>query len=94
MFVETPVLQTPNNIINAPLNTDIISDVVTASYISSPVPLSVSGAEFRVNGGSWVTSANINNGDQIEYKTIVTSFDEQKKVDITFFEHTVSWYVY
>ena len=45
-----PSLPAPSNVIDAPLNTDIISNVVAASNISSPVPLTVSGAEFRVNG--------------------------------------------
>ena len=45
-----PPLPAPSNVIDAPLNTEIISNVVTASDISTPVPLTVSGAEFRVNG--------------------------------------------
>mgnify|MGYP000694523666 CR=1 FL=1 len=48
--VITPSLPAPDNVIDAPINTDIISNVVTASDISTPVPLTVSGAEFRVNG--------------------------------------------
>ena len=39
----------PHNITNATISADIISNIVTASNISTPVPLSVSGAEFRVN---------------------------------------------
>ena len=93
VVIGTPLLQTPNNITNAPINTDIISDVVTASYISSPVPLSVSGAEFRVNGGSWVTSANISNGDQVEYKTVVTQDGERKVAQINFNENISEWIV-
>ena len=84
VVIGTPLLSSPNNITNAPLNTDIISDVVTASHISSPVSLSVSGAEFRVNGGSWVTSANISYGDQVEYKTTVAQDGERKIVAINF----------
>ena len=45
-----PSLPAPSNVIDAPINTEIISNVVTASDISTPVPLTVSGAEFRVNG--------------------------------------------
>ena len=48
--VITPSLPAPDNVIDAPINTDIISNVVTASDISTPVPLTVSGAEFRING--------------------------------------------
>ena len=84
VVIGTPLLQTPNNITNAPINTDIISNVVTASSISTPVPLTVSGAEFRVNGGSWVTSANISDGDQVEYKTTVAQDGDRKSVAINF----------
>ena len=48
--IPPPPLPAPSNVIDAPLNTEIISNVVTASNISTPVPLTVSGAEFRVNG--------------------------------------------
>ena len=84
MVIGTPLLQTPNNITNAPINTDIISNVVTASSISTPVPLTVSGAEFRVNGGSWVTSTNINDGDQLEYKVQVAQYSTTINVEIYF----------
>lgn len=84
IVIGTPTIISPANITNAPINIDIISNVVTASHISSPVLLTVSGAEFRVNGGSWVTSANINNGDQVEYKTVVTQDGERKIAVINF----------
>ena len=83
----------PHNITNVPLNTDIISNVVTASSISTPVPLTVSGAEFRVNSGSWVTSANISNGDQVEYKTQVAQTEERKVVQINFNGNNSQWIV-
>ena len=44
-----PTLPNPSDISNAPLSTDIISNIVTASHISTPIPLTVSDAEFRVN---------------------------------------------
>ncbi|MCB9804664.1 hypothetical protein H6769_03410 [Candidatus Peribacteria bacterium] len=89
----SPTLLNPSNVSNAPLNTDIISNIVTASHISSPIPLTVSGAEFRVNGGSWVTSANISDGDQVEYKTFVTQENEEKRITINFNNIQSEWIV-
>ena len=44
-----PSLPAPNNVTNAPLNTDVISNVVTA-LIQNSGNLSVTNGEFRVNG--------------------------------------------
>ena len=88
-----PSLPAPSNVIDAPVNTEIISNVVTASNISTPVPLTVSGAEFRVNGWSWVISANINNGDQVEYKVQAWGENEWKNVTINFNGEISTWVV-
>jgi hypothetical protein len=76
-----PPISYPENIIDAPLNQDIISDVVTAS-ISSQATISITNGELRVNGWAWVTSTSINDTDQIEYRTQVTQKDEVKTVSI------------
>ena len=73
-----PSLPAPSNVIDAPINTEIISNVVTASNISSPVNISVTNGDLRINGGSWVTSGQItSNGDQVEYRTQVTGWREK-----------------
>ena len=101
--VRTPFLMSPTNITNAPINTDIISNIVTASDVSTPVYLFVSGisatnislpipsVEFRVNGGTWVTSAYISNGDQIEYKTQINHYNASMAISINFGGQISSW---
>ena len=93
----------PTNITNAPINTDIISNIVTASDVSTPVYLFVfvrsatnillpiPSVEFRVNGGTWVTSAYISNGDQIEYKTQINRYNASMAIGINFGEQRSSW---
>lgn len=101
--VRTPFLMSPTNITNAPINTDIISNIVTASDVSTPVYLFFSGiggtnislpmpsVEFRVNGGTWVTGAHINNGDQIEYKTQINRYNASMAISINFGGQISSW---
>lgn len=86
-----PNLPAPTNINFAAVGTSVTSNTVTATNISSSVPLSVSGGTFRVNGGAWVASANINNGDQVQYRTQVTQYDTTMAVDINFNGQVTTW---
>ena len=89
-----PPLPAPSNVIDAPLNTEIISNVVAASNISSPVNISVTNGDLRINGGSWVTSGQItSNGDQVEYRTQVTQEGERKLVAINLNGINSQWVV-
>ena len=93
-IVIPPSLPAPNNVIDAPLNTEIISNVVSASNISSPVNISVANGDLRINGGSWVTSGQItSNGDQVEYRTQVTQEGERKLVTINLNGINSQWVV-
>ncbi len=52
-------------------NTLITSNSVTISGIDAPTPVSISGdgsPEFRINGGSWGTSGDIENGQSLELR--------------------------
>ena len=52
-------------------NTLITSNSVTISGIDAPTPVSINGdgsSEFRINGGSWVTSGDIEDGQSLELR--------------------------
>lgn len=87
----TPVIGQPNSVINAPLNTDIISSPVSVSGSPSPIELSVTNGDFRVNGGSWMTAGQVNSGDSVEYRTQVQQDGELKNVEITFDSVVSNW---
>ena len=50
--------------------TYVESNVVLIQGITSPSPLNVSNGEARVNGGSWITSGLVNNGDTLQVRMI------------------------
>ena len=54
------------NRINQPPGVLVTSNTIQITGITSPSPVTVTGAaQFSINGGSWVTSGNINNGDTL-----------------------------
>ena len=57
--------------IDVALASVITSGLLTIDGITVPVPVSVSGdgsPELRINGGSWVTTGNIKNGQSLELR--------------------------
>ncbi len=42
---------------NVPLNTLVVSDAVTITGINAPSPISVSGGEYQIDGGTWLKAA-------------------------------------
>lgn len=60
------------NVTNAALNTlTTAANTVTISGINSPASVSVSGGgspQVRINGGSWVTSGTISNGETLQLR--------------------------
>jgi len=57
---------------NQPPNTLVNSNVVQIFGITSPSPISINGGEMQINGGPWVTSGSINNGETLRLR-ITTS---------------------
>ena len=53
---------------NQPPNTLIESNVVQVFGITSPSPISITGGEMQINGGLWVTSGSINNGETLRLR--------------------------
>jgi hypothetical protein len=57
------------NRVNQPPSTITESNLIVISGITSPSPISVTGsAQISINGGSWVTSGTINNGDTLKIR--------------------------
>jgi hypothetical protein len=70
---------TPNaflfsDVTEAEVSTVISSGVVTINGMNAPAPVTVTGdAEFRISGGSWVTTGTIANGQTIEIRLTSSS---------------------
>lgn len=56
--------------LNQTANTYVVSDPVTITGINVPTAVTVTNGEFRINGGSWVTSGNINKNDSLELRLL------------------------
>lgn len=54
---------------NVALNMQIESGAVTVAGINIPAPLSVSGGEYQINGGTWTSAAGtVNNGQTVKVR--------------------------
>lgn len=91
---------TPNpfsftDITNAELNSVITSNSVTISGINTAAPVSLTGgAQFRINGGSWVTSGNIANGQTLEIRlTSSADFSTAVNTNVTVGTLSQGWSV-
>lgn len=58
---------------NQPPNTLVYSNVVQIFGITSPSPISITGGEMQINGGLWVTSGSINNGETLRLRILSSS---------------------
>ena len=48
---------------NQPPNTLITSNTVLITGITGAAPMNITNGEFRINGGNWVSTGFLNNGD-------------------------------
>lgn len=68
---------------NAELSTIYISNLITISGLGTTAPISIVGGEYRINGGSWVSTAGtIGNGDTVEVRN-TSSASYEDTVDAT-----------
>jgi len=67
-----------------PPSTYISSNTVLISGITSPSPITITNGEFRINGGSWITSSNINNGETLQLRILTApTLSTPKTMSIT-----------
>ena len=55
---------------NQPPNTYVTSNTVLISGITSPSPISITNGEFRIDGGNWVTTGSIENGQSLQLRIL------------------------
>lgn len=68
---------TSENRTSAERNTLVTFNPITVSGLSTSVPVSLSGGGFpaiRINGGAWVTSGTVTNGDTVAVRLTSSSF--------------------
>lgn len=53
-----------------PPSTYITSNTVLLSGITSPSPIAITNGDFRIDGGSWISSGNINNGETLQLRIL------------------------
>ena len=58
---------------NQPPNTYVTSNTVLISGITSPSPISITNGEFRIDGGNWVTTGSIDNGETLQLRILTAS---------------------
>jgi hypothetical protein len=52
-------------------STEVLSDPITVTGITAAAPISITGGEYRINGGSFVASGGtVNNNDQVTVRVI------------------------
>ena len=67
-----------------PPSTYISSNTVLISGITSPSPIAITNGEFRINGGNWITSSNINNGETLQLRILTApTLSTPKTMSIT-----------
>lgn len=65
----TPDAFSFNDKTDVPLNTEIVSDPITVAGINAAAAISVTGGEYRIDGGSWTSTAGtVTNGQQVEVR--------------------------
>lgn len=55
---------------NQPPNTYVTSNTVLISGITSPSPIAITNGEFRIDGGNWVTTGSINEGQSLQLRIL------------------------
>ena len=57
------------NVTNAPLNSEQLSNIITVNGITDPIGISISSGQYRINGGTWVsTSGTVVQGDTVQLR--------------------------
>lgn len=57
------------DLVDQPLSTLLYSNVIGIGGINIPIPISITGGEYSINSGSWVTSAGtVVNGDSVQVR--------------------------
>jgi len=52
-----------------PVSTTIVSNPATVTGISDSTAISITGGDYKINGGSWTSSAGtVNNGDSVKVR--------------------------
>lgn len=69
---------------NQPPNTYVTSNTVLISGITSPSPISITGGDFRVDGGNWITTGDISNGQTLQVRILTApTLATSKSLSIT-----------
>jgi hypothetical protein len=69
---------------NQPPNTYVTSNTVLISGITSPSPISITNGEFRIDGGNWVTTGSIDNGETLQLRILTApTLSTSKTLSIT-----------
>jgi len=82
--------------INQIPNSIVESDVLTIEGINVPTPVTVTnGAEFRINGGAWTTTGNINVNQTLQLRILSSpNFGESVSTSVTVGNLTDLWTVF
>ena len=82
--------------INQVPNSLIESDIITITGINVPTPVTITnGAQFRINGGAWVTSGNISVNQTLQLRILSSpNFGESVSTSVTVGNLTDLWTVF
>ncbi len=72
----------------------VTSNTITISGVTESVPVAASGdgsPEFRINGGSWVTSGTVTNGDTVEVRATSGAVGTERTVTLTIGSGQAGW---
>jgi len=78
----TPTAFTFNDVTDADLSTSYESNTITVAGIDAAAPMTITGGEYQINGGSWASGATtVVDGDQVKVRG--TSSDQgETAVDV------------
>lgn len=69
---------------NQPPNTLITSNTVLITGITGAAPMNITNGEFRINGGNWVSTGTLNNGDTLQLRILTApTLSTAKTMSIT-----------
>jgi hypothetical protein len=72
-----------NAVVSAPLGSQVISNAITVTGTTAPSPISVSGGEYRINGGAWLTTAgSVINGQRVEVRATTPNVNNSSATTI------------
>ena len=69
---------------NQPPNTLVTSNTVLITGITGAAPMNITNGEFRINGGNWVSTGTLNNGDTLQLRILTApTLSTAKTMSIT-----------